>query len=115
MFFKDGDFKIGDKKVDIKGDNIKIDDKEYPGTSGLWELIMHDDPQNFTNEDYLNFGRILKQTNTIYQNNNPNQNRAKSSGGNKWNKLIKPIWEDIKQQKKRKRKRNRRRRRGRRP
>ena len=102
MFFKDGDFKIGDKKVDIKGDNIKIDDNEYPGTSGLWELIMHDNPQNFTEEDYLNYGRILKQTNTIYQKNNPNQNRAKSSGGNKWNKLIKPIWEDIKQQKKEK-------------
>ena len=104
MFFKDGDFKIGDKKVDIKGDNIKIDDKEYPGTSGLWELIMHDNPQNFTDEDYLNYGRILKQTNSIYQKNNPNQNRAKSSGGNKWNKLIKPIWEDIKQQKKEKEK-----------
>ena len=108
MFFKDGDFKIGDKKVDIKGDDIKIDDKVYPGTSGLWELIMVDNPQNFTEEDYLNYGRILKQTNTIYQKNNPNQNRAKSSGGYKWNSLIKPIWEDIKQQKKkRKRKRNR--------
>ena len=100
MFFKDGDFKIGDKKVDIKGDNIKIDDKEYPGTPGLWELIMHDNPQNFTEEDYLNYGRILKQTNTIYQKNNPNQNRAKSSGGEKWKNLIKPIWEDIKKQKK---------------
>ena len=102
MFFKDGDFKIGDKKVDIKGDDIKIEDEEYPGTPGLWELIMHDNPQNFTEEDYLNYGRILKQTNTIYQKNNPNQNRAKSSGGPKWKNLIKPIWEDIKKQKKEK-------------
>ena len=100
MYFKDGYFRIGDKKVDIKGDDIKIEDKEYPGTSGLWELIMNENPQNFTEEDYLNYGRILKQTNTIYQKNNPNQNRAKSSGGNKWKNLIKPIWEDIKQQKK---------------
>ena len=99
MYFKDGDFRIGDKKVDIKGDNIIIDDKEYTGTSGLWELIMNEDPQNFTEEDYLNYGKILKQTNAIYQNNNPNQNRAKSSGGNKWKKLIKPIWENIKKQK----------------
>ena len=104
MFFKDGDFKIGDKKVDIKGDDIKIEDEEYPGTPGLWELIMHDNPQNFTEEDYLNYGRILKQTNTIYQKNNPNQNRAKSSGGPKWKNLIKPIWEDIKKQKKEKEK-----------
>ena len=100
MYFKDGDFRIGDKKVDIKGDDIKIDDKEYTGTSGLWELIMNEDPQNFTEEDFLNYGRILKQTNTIYQKNNPNQNRAKSSGGNKWKKLIRPIWDDIKKQKK---------------
>ena len=100
MYFKDGDFKIGNKKVDIKGDDIKIEDKEYPSTSGLWNLIMYDDPQNFTEEDYLNYGRILKQTNAIYQKNNPNQNRAKSSGGNKWKNLIKPIWEEIKKQKK---------------
>ena len=96
MYFKDGDFRIGDKKVDIKGDDIKIEDKEYTGTPGLWELIMKDNPQNFTEDDYLNYGRILKQTNTIYQKNNPSQNRAKSSGGNKWKNLIKPIWEQIK-------------------
>ena len=100
MYFKDGDFRIGDKKVDIKGDDIKIEDKEYTGTPGLWELIMKDNPQNFLEEDYLNYGRILKQTNTIYQKNNPNQNRAKSSGGDKWKNLIKPIWEDIKKRKK---------------
>ena len=100
MYFKDGDFKIGNKKVDIKGDDIKIEDKEYPGTPGLRNLIMYDDPQNFTEEDYLNYGRILKQTNAIYQKNNPNQNRAKSSGGNKWKNLIKPIWEEIKNKKK---------------
>ena len=99
MYFKDGDFRIGDKKVDIKGDDIKIEDKEYTGTPGLWELIMEDDPQNFTEDDYLKYGRILKQTNNIYQNNNPNQNRAKSSKGNKWKKLIKPIWEQIKKRK----------------
>ena len=102
MYFKDGDFRIGDKKVDIKGDDIKIEDKEYPGTPGLWNLSMDDNPQNFTEDDYLNYGRILKQTNTIYQKNNPNQNRAKSSGGHKWKNLIKPIWEDIKKQKKEK-------------
>ena len=99
MYFKDGDFRIGDKKVDIKGDNIKIGDKEYIGTSGLWDLIMNEDPQNFTEEDYLKYGRILKQTNAIYQGNNPKQNYPKSSKSTKWKKLIKPIWEDIKKQK----------------
>ena len=100
MYFKDGDFRIGDKKVDIKGDDIKIEDKEYKGTPGLWELIMKDNPQKFTEDDYLKYGRILKQTNTIYQKNNPNQNRAKSSRGDKWKNFIKPIWKQIKKRKK---------------
>ena len=43
---------------------------------------------------------MLVQTNTIYQGNNPNQNRAKSSGGYKWDKLISPVWEHIRESKK---------------
>ena len=102
MYFKDGDFKIGDKKVDIKGDDIIIDGITYIGTDGLWELIMKDVPQEgiYTDEDFLNYGRILKQTNAIYHGNDPNQNKPKSSKSNKWKKLIKPIWKDIKKQKK---------------
>ena len=99
MYFKDGDFRIGDKKVDIKGNDIKIGDKEYIGTDGLWELIMKDEPQNFTEEDFLKYGEILKQTNTIYQGNNPDQNKPKSSKSSKWKNLISPIWEDIKKRK----------------
>ena len=52
----------------------------------------------YTEEDYLNYGRILKQTNTIYHNNNPMSNKPKSSKGEKWKKLIKPIWDDIKKE-----------------
>ena len=101
MYFKDGDFRIGDKKVDIKGEDIIIGNKEYKGTDGLWELIMKDEPQEgiYTDLDFLNYGRILKQTNAIYQGNNPNQNKPKSSKSTKWKKLISPIWEDIKKQK----------------
>ena len=91
-------FYIGDKPIKIKGDDIKIDDKVYPGTLGLWELIISQDPQEgeIIEEDYLNYGRILRQTNAIYQNNDPDQNKPKSSKSYKWKNLIKPIWEDIK-------------------
>ena len=101
MYFKDGDFRIGDKKVDIIGNNIIIDDKEYLGTPGLWELIMKDEPKEgvYTNEDYLDYGKILIKTNAIYKGNNPNQNYPKSNKGYKWKKLISPIWENIKKQK----------------
>ena len=101
MVKKDKNYYIGDKPIKIKDDNIIIDDKEYPGTKGLWELIVSKEPQEgtYTDEDFLNYGRILKQTNAIYQGNNPNQNYPKSSQSNKWKQLIKPIWEDIKSKK----------------
>ena len=100
MYFKDGDFRIGDKKVDIKGNDIKIDDKEYIGTSGLWDLIMKDEPQNFTEEDYINYINLLVQTNTIHQKNDPNNTKPKSSSSEKWKNLISPVWEHIRESKK---------------
>ena len=99
---KNKKFHIGDKPITIKDDNIKIEDVEYKGTSGLWELIISQEPQEgkYTEDDYFNYINLLVQTNTIYQGNNPNQNRAKSSGGDKWNKLISPVWEHIRESKK---------------
>ena len=92
--------KIGSKEIEIIGNNIKIEDKIYTGTPGLWELIVRKElpKADYTEEDYLNYGRILKQTNTIYQNNNPMSNKPKSSKGDKWKRLIKPIWDDIKKE-----------------
>ena len=102
MVKKDKYFYIGDKPIKIKDDNIIIDDKEYTGTEGLWELIVSKEPQEgiYTEDDFLNYGKILKQTNAIYQGNNPNQNYPKSSSSVKWKQLIKPIWENIKESKK---------------
>ena len=101
MVKKDKYYYIGDKPIKIKDDNILIDGKEYTGTKGLWELIISKNPQEgtYTEDDFLNYGRILKQTNAIYQGNNPNQNYPKSSSSVKWNQLIKPIWKDIKSKK----------------
>ena len=101
MVKKDKNYYIGDKPIKIKNNNIIIDDKEYTGTEGLWELIVSKEPETiYTEDDFLNYGRILKQTNAIFQNNNPNQNYPKSSSSPKWKNLIKPIWEDIKKSKK---------------
>ena len=90
--------KIGSERIIVKGNNIKIGDKTYPGTPSLWELIVNKNiPKiEFTNENYLNYGRILKQTNAINQGNNPMINKPKSSKGEKWKNLIRPIWEEIK-------------------
>ena len=89
--------KIGSKQIKIIDNDIMIEDEIYPGTTGLWELIVYKElPEVYTEEDYLNYGRILKQTNAIHHDNNSMNNKPKSSKGEKWKKLIKPIWENIK-------------------
>ena len=94
--------KIGSKKIKVIDNDIKIEDKIYPGTPGLWELIVRKElPKiEYTEEDYLNYGKILKQTNAIYHDYNPMNNKPRSSKGEKWGKLIKPIWNDIKKESK---------------
>ena len=106
LYDKDGAFYIGDKPAVIKDNNIIVDGKEYPGTPGLWELIMSKDPKKiFNDDDFKNYEDLLRRTNAIYCNNNPNQNHAKGNyQGTKWENLVKPIWVDIKEQRKEKRK-----------
>ena len=51
MLDKDGKFYIGNKETKIKENNIIVDDREYVGTPGLWELIEATTPDDkiFTN------------------------------------------------------------------
>ena len=100
LYAENKKFKIGDKYATIKDNNIIIEGKIYIGTPGLWELITSFDPQNFTDEDFINYGELLIQTNSIYQSNDPNKTTPKSSKSKKWGNLIKPIWEKIKESKK---------------
>ena len=100
LYAENKKFKIGNKPATIKDNDIIIEDKKYIGTPGLWELITSYRPENFNEDDYINYGRILKQTNAIYQGNNPNSTNPKSSKSPKWINLIRPIWEQIRESKK---------------
>ena len=104
---KNKKFHIGNKEVTIKDNDIIVDGKIYRGSPGLWELITSKNPKNFTEEDYENYMGLLVQTDTIFQDNNPNNTKPKSSGGNKWINLISPIWEEIKPKKEKKKKKRR--------
>ena len=104
---KNKKFHIGNKPVTIKDNDIIIDGITYTGSPGLWELITSKDPKNFTEEDFKKYMGLLVQTDTIFQDNNPNNTKPKSSGGSKWNKLISPIWEEIKPKKEKKKKKRR--------
>ena len=94
--------KIGNKFLKFKGNNIIIDDKEYTGTEGLWELIVSKEPQEgiYTDDDYIKYINLLVQTNTIHQKNDPNTPKPKSSSSEKWKNLISPVWEHIRESKK---------------
>ena len=100
LYAKNKKFHIGDKPVTIKNNDIIIEGKKYIGSPGLWELITSNNPQNFTEDDYINYINLLVQTNSIYQGNNPNNTNPKSSSSNKWKNLISPVWEHIRESKK---------------
>ena len=101
IYAEDGKFKIGDKFITIEDNNIKVDDKTFEGTKGFWELVTskNPNPENYTNEDLSKYQQLVILTNAAYRNNNPNQNYPKQSKGNKWKKIIKPVWLAIQEQK----------------
>ena len=71
-----------------------VDDEEYRGTPGLWELIVSKtrDDNVYTNEDYDNYVRLMLKTNTLYRDSDPNSNYPKRSKGQKWKRILKTIW-----------------------
>ena len=99
LYAQDGKFKIGNKEVNIEDNDIIVDDITFEGTPGFWELITSKKPKDYTNEDKDKYRRLIILTNAAYKNNDPDQNRPKSNRGDKWNNIIKPIWEQIKKQK----------------
>ena len=72
---KDGKFYSGNKEAQIKKNNIIDGEKEYAGTSRLWELIVATTPDDkiFTNGNYDNYAEIVHSTNALRRNNNHSQ------------------------------------------
>ena len=92
---KQGKFFIGREPIMINNDDIIIGDKLFRGTTGLWELItkLEPDATLYNDEDYKNYRQILIDTNAIGSDSNPN--KPKASRGEKYRKMIKPLWKEI--------------------
>src|SRR5436190_9244078 len=56
-------YKIGNKVIEIKNNDIIIGDTLYKGTQGLWELITLKKPKEYTQDDLDTYKTILLQTN----------------------------------------------------
>ena len=92
IYAENNQFYIGDKPIVIKDNNIIVDDEEYEDTPGFWELIMLNNPKEYTMEDLNNYGRLMTKTNAIHRNNNPNNPYPKSSSSDKWRFSLRDIW-----------------------
>ena len=92
---KEGKIFIGREPIMINNDDIIIRDKLFRGTIGLWELItkLEPDATLYNDEDYKNYRQILIDTNAIGSDSNPN--KPKASRGEKYRKIIKPLWKEI--------------------
>ena len=50
-----GTWRIGNKEMDIEGNDLIIDGVKYPGTRGLWELLKDPSEENYDDEDYATY------------------------------------------------------------
>lgn len=90
---------IGNLDITFENDDILVRDKRYDGTEGLWLLLSSEkniDKELYTEGDYYSYVNILKESDSIYQNNDKSTNKPKSSVGEKYTKLIKPIYTFLK-------------------
>ena len=94
IYDTDGKFYIGNKLSIINDNDLVVGRDEYEGTPGLWELIMskNPDPKIFTEEYYENYAKMMVKTNALRVDNDPENNRPRSSKSNKWNNILRLIW-----------------------
>lgn len=56
-------YSIGDQTIDVDDkNNISVNGKSYEGTPGLWELLMLNKPENFSDEDLRDYEEIASTT-----------------------------------------------------
>ena len=91
---------IGNKHVIIKDNDIIIPKtgERLEGTTGLWELIMSKNPQNFTDMDYDKYKYLIITSNVLHRGDNPANPYPKASGSYKWTFLLGPIWKSKKKE-----------------
>ena len=88
---------MGDKILEIYGDNIMLDDEVYVGTHGLWTLLTDKCPNTCTKEDYERYKELLRETNVMYRDYDPEGSYPRTNRSTKWNEVLRPIWEEFQQ------------------
>ncbi|CAF2110857.1 unnamed protein product [Rotaria magnacalcarata] len=86
------DFKLGNSIIKIQGNNFKIDKFSYKGTEGVWKLMITNDIKDISNSDFETYKKIMLQTKAFLS----EDGKVKSNRSDKYNKIIKPIYEAYK-------------------
>ena len=91
---ENGNHYIGNKHVIIRDNDIYIKNsgERFEGTEGLWKLITLREPVDVDKKDKDEYERLMIKTNVIHRNNDPKNPHPKGNRGNKWKKIIGPIW-----------------------
>jgi len=104
-FSEDGHTKMGNKLVKIVGDNLIVDNEFYTGTKGLWTLItgvtknqVGDIDGKYKDADLYQYIKLLRQTNALHQDFDPENPHPRSNRSWKWKNLLKNIWEELNKQ-----------------
>ena len=88
----EGNVKENEKILTIAYNNIIVGGEKFRGTPGLRELIMEDNPRNYTREDENEYGRLLVKANVLHRNFDPKNPHPRSSDSIKWMGILRPIW-----------------------
>lgn len=83
---------IGDKQLEINGDDLIINGKQYKGTRGLYELVFMNIPNEYiySEEDLNDYANILQDTN-VHRANYSSIGKVKSNRGKKYKNIISKI------------------------
>lgn len=94
---KDNRLMLGNKEIEVdqNNKNIRIDGNIYTATPGLVSLIMDISPKKYTKEDFVNYKKIVLQTDLI---NNPSglQPNSRPKQTNKYKNYLAKIVNDYK-------------------
>ena len=100
--FHDGEPYIATTPIKIEGDDIIIYDEVYHGTPGLWRLITEKSKEKieggYDEHDLTEYEGILRQTNVLHQDYNPNSVYPRSNSSWKWKTILAPIWKKLREE-----------------
>ena len=95
----DGTTAMGNKVVQIDGNDLIVADVKYKGTEGLWNLITgarKDQLTHYTKEEMRDYIDLLEATSALHRDFDPNSSHPRANGSWKWKNVLHNIWYALK-------------------